>query len=157
MGNFDRGIDAGQLSNTINNYNTSVAGQATPAGQAIVKAGLMTNAQLQALGAVAPTVPDPVPGEANFSWLRALDLKLAWRHTFRERLTLEPSIGFYNLANFGNFNLPPNTMTGILTGSSGSLNGTDRAGLEAFRVGAGTGVYGLGAPRQIEFGMRITF
>jgi hypothetical protein len=25
------------------------------------------------------------------------------------------------------------------------------------RVGVGTGVYSLGAPRQIEFGLRLTF
>ena len=25
------------------------------------------------------------------------------------------------------------------------------------RVGVGTGVYSLGAPRQIEFGLRVTF
>ena len=50
-------------------------------------------------------------------------------------------------------------MSGILSGplAGGSINGTDKAGRESFRIGNGTGVYSLGAQRQIEFGMRVTF
>ena len=87
-----------------------------------------------------------------------MDLKLAWRHTFHDRFTIEPSVGFYNLPNFSNFNLPPNTMNGILFGNgNGSINGTTRLDNESFRVGNGTGVYALGAQRQIEFGLRFVF
>src|SRR6266700_6285222 len=118
----------------------------------------MTLAQLQALGGVGPTI-DAAPGDqVNFTWLRALDLRLAWRHTFKDRFTIEPSVGFYNLPNFSNFNLPPNTMNGILFGAgNGSINGTSPSDNESFRVGNGTGVYGLGAQRQIEFGLRVVF
>ena len=157
FGEFDRGIDASQLTGTISKYNTNVAGQVTPAGQVLIDNGLFTLNQLQAIGGVAQPLPAPVPGQVNFSWLRSIDLKLTWRHTFKERFTIEPSVGFYNAGNFSNFNLPPNTMSNLLDGSSGSLNGTDRAGLEAFRVGNGTGVYSLGSQRQIEFGMRLLF
>jgi len=86
------------------------------------------------------------------------------------RLIIEPSVGFYNLPNFSNFNLPPNTMNGILFGAgNGSINGTtpggahcdpndsNACGNNAFRVGNGTGVYGLGSQRQIEFGLRFIF
>jgi len=90
--------------------------------------------------------------------LKATDLKIGWKRTFHERLTIEPNVGFYNLFNFANFNLPPVTMSSILNGAgSGSINGTDKAGRESFRVGNGTGVYSLGAQRQIEFGLRLTF
>jgi hypothetical protein len=169
LGEFDRGVDASQLGTLINNYNNKYGNQPTPAGQLLVANGLMTVPELQALGGVAPTVCPPPPTTAagcdnspgrqvNFTWLRALDLTLKWRHTFRERFTIEPSVGFYNLANFSNFNLPPNTMNGILFGpASGSINGTTRLDNESFRVGNGTGVYGLGAARQIEFGMRVEF
>jgi hypothetical protein len=138
----------------------------------------MTTSQLASLGnsaagiapAVSPNI-DPAPaGQVNFTWLRALDLKLAWQHTFHDRFMIEPSVGFYNLPNFSNFNLPPNTMNGILFGAgNGSINGTTRGGghcdpndpnacgNNAFRVGNGTGVYGLGAQRQIEFGLRFVF
>jgi hypothetical protein len=94
----------------------------------------------------------------DFGWLRAMDLKLSWRHSFKERFTVEPSVGFYNLPNFTNFNLPPNTMNGILAGNgNGSINGTTHHDQNSFRVGNGTGVYSLGAPRQLEFGLRLIF
>ena len=118
----------------------------------------MTADQLVALGGVSPVI-DPAPaGQLNYTWLRALDLRLAWRHTFHDRFTIEPSVAFFNLPNFSNFNLPPNTMNGILFGAgNGSINGTTKSDNESFRVGNGTGVYGLGAQRQIEFGLRFIF
>ena len=39
----------------------------------------------------------------------------------------------------------------------GQINGTTATGHNVNRVGVGTGVYSLGAPRQIEFGLRLTF
>lgn len=158
LGQFDRGTNAGSLNPVISKYNTSQANQPTPAGNVLIQNGLMTADQLLALGGVSPTI-DPAPaGQVNFTWLRAMDLKLAWRHTFHDRVTIEPSVGFYNLPNFSNFNLPPNTMNGILFGAgNGSINGTTKPDNESFRVGNGTGVYGLGAQRQIEFGLRIVF
>ena len=158
FGQFDRGTNASSLNTLISRYNTTFAGQPTPAGNVVVQNGLMTAAQLANLGGVAPTIDLAPAGQVNFTWLKAMDLKLAWRHTFLDRYTIEPSVGFYNLMNFGNFNLPPNTMNGILFGAgNGSINGTTRLDNEAFRVGNGTGVYGLGAQRQIEFGLRFVF
>ncbi len=158
LGQFDRGTDASSLNALISRYNTTQGGQPTPAGNVLIQNGLMTDGQLSALGGVSPII-DPAPaGQVNFTWLRAMDLKMAWRHTFMDRFTIEPSVGFYNLPNFSNFNLPPNTMNGILFGAgNGSINGTTRVDNEAFRVGNGTGVYGLGAQRQIEFGLRLVF
>jgi hypothetical protein len=158
LGQFDRGTNARSLNNLISRYNTTQGGQATPAGNVLVQNGLMTASQLSQLGGVSPII-DPAPaGQVNYTWLRALDLKLAWRHTFMDRVTIEPSVGFFNLPNFSNFNLPPNTMNGLLLGNgNGSINGTTRLDNESFRVGNGTGVYGLGAQRQIEFGLRVVF
>jgi hypothetical protein len=59
--------------------------------------------------------------------------------------------------NFSNFDLPGLTLNGLLTGSAGQINGTDSVGHNIDRVGVGTGVYSLGAPRQIEFGLTLTF
>ena len=76
----------------------------------------------------------------------------------RERqLSFQPSVSFYNLLNFANFNIPGNVLSGILSGGAGSLNGTTYAGANSVRVGVGTGVFALGAPRTIEFGMKMTF
>jgi hypothetical protein len=160
FGQFSRQTDVAGLTKIINNYNANVAGTPTPAGQALIGAGLISAGQLASLGGVSQQILAPPDGQVPFTWLKTMDLKLSWRHTFKERYTIEPSVGFYNLFNFANFNLPPTTMSGILNGpGSGAINGTSPKddSLNQFRVGNGTGVYSLGAQRQIEFGMRFEF
>jgi hypothetical protein len=157
LGNFDRGINASNINKTINNYNATVAGQPTPAGQVLISNGLFTQAQLQALGGVAASVPTAPGNEVNFNWLKDVDFNLGWRYKIKERFTIEPSIAMFNVFNFANYNLPPNIMNGLLTGSAGAINGTDNVGLQSFRVGNGTGVYSLGSARQIEWGLKVDF
>ena len=157
MGSLNREISIGGLSSAIQNYNKTVANQPTPAGQVLISSGLFTVSQLQALGGVAPTIPLPPQGEVGVSGLRAFDLKLSWIYKFRERFSIEPNIAFYNLFNFTNYDLPPNVIGGLLTGSPGSVNGTVQVDRITNRVGLGTGVFALGAPRAVEFGMRVSF
>ena len=159
--------------NVLANYNNTVALNLTPAGQVLVQSGLFTAAQLgvghslcynnpnnlrvNSLCAIAPPVPLAPTGQVNLAWLRALDLRASWSHQIRERLTVQPSVAFYNLFNFANFDLPGNALAGVLAGAPGLINGTTRTDHIVNRVGVGTGVYSLGAPRQIEFGLRLTF
>lgn len=163
FGNFDRGINAGSLNSVLTNYNNTIANNPTPAGQVLIQNGLFTAAQLQQLGGVAPTVALAPAGNANLSWVRATDLKLAWRHSFHERFVLEPSVGFYNAFNFANFDPTVSPLGGILNGSACAINGTVRnnaspkTNCPSDRVGLGTGVFGSGAPRQIEFFLRLSF
>jgi len=157
VGSFDRGINGGNINGAIGNYNATVAGQPTPAGKVLIQNGLMTASQLVALGGVAPTVALAPPNQMNFPWLQTMDMTLAWTYTIKERLTIRPSVGFYNILNFANFDLPESMMSGLLTGGVGTINGTTYATSAVNRVGVGTGVYALGSPRQIEFALKLTF
>jgi len=134
-----------------------VAGQPTPAGQVLVANNLMTAQDLVNLGGVAPLVPTAPSDQVNYSWLKTFDTTFAWSYNIKERVTIKPSIGVYNLFNFVNFDLPTSMMSGLLTGQTGSINGTNYAGHFTNRVGAGTGVFTLGSPRQIEFGLKVVF
>jgi hypothetical protein len=162
VGSFDRGITASNINSAIANYNTQVlAGTPTPAGNVLIQNGLMTQADLVALGgtysggvplALAPS------DQVNYPWLKAFDATIAWGHSFFDgKLSIKPSVGFYNLPNFANFDLPTSMMSGLLTGSTGSINGTNYAGQLVNRVGVGTGVYTLGSPRETEFSLKIIF
>jgi hypothetical protein len=176
QGSFMRGVSLSDLPNVVNNYNNNVADNLTPAGQLLVSQGLFTAQQLGvgnqlcvnnsasvsagAACAVAPALSPVVPGEVGLTWLKTFDMSLTWigKVNVKEReLSLEPSVSFYNLFNFANFNIPGNVLSGILSGGAGSLNGTNYAGANSVRIGVGTGVFALGAPRTIEFGMKLTF
>lgn len=157
VGNFDRGIDASNLDRTISRYNTTVAGLPTPAGQVLITNNLLTQQDLINLGGVAPAVAPAPLGQVDYSWLRTFDTSLAWSYTIKERVTIRPSVAVFNLLNFVNFDLPGNMMSGLLTGTSGAVNGTTYLGHATNRVGAGSGVFTLGSPRQIEFRLKVNF
>jgi hypothetical protein len=79
---------------------------------------------------------------------------------FGERVTIEPSASFYNLFNFVNYDTNPSVrLQGVLNGAEGTISGTPNT-IEARvpeRAFQSSGVFGLGSPRQMEFGLRITF
>ncbi len=156
-GAFMRGVSPSALTNVINNYNHTWAGQATPAGQELISSGLFTLTQLQQAGGVAPSLPTPIENGVGLAWLKDVDLSLSWKYVIKERVTIQPGIGLFNVFNFANFDLPPNVLSPYLTGQPGNIGGTNYAGTQNVRVGAGTGVYGLGAPRVAEFSLKINF
>jgi hypothetical protein len=157
IGSFQRGVNAGNINNAITNYNNTIANQPTPAGQVLIQDGLFTLSQLQALGGVAPTLPLAPPGQVGLYWLKTVDLRVTWDYKIKERVTIEPSVSFYNVFNFANFDPPLSPLDGYLTGSQGSINGTTYSQQIAQRFGVGTGTFALGAPRTLEFGLRIAF
>ncbi len=158
-GSFMRDFGVNGLNSAISHYNATQGGQATPAGQVLISNGLFTLGQLQQIGAVAPILTPAPAGQLTFPWLKATDFRLSWKHTFMEKFSVEPNVGFYNVFNFGNYNLPPGAISGWLTEGGGSINSVvaGTAGSLPYRVGAGTGVFGLGSPRAIEWGLRLTF
>ena len=150
----------------INAYNTTFANELTPAGVQLVNAGLFTSGQLVTLGAVTPTVSAPPAGNVGLGWLKTFDLRLARPIRVREGLTVEPSVSVFNVFNFANYDEPLLLLSGVLDGSPGRAvnNATRNCGIVAGictarsdRVGPGSGVYSLGAPRQLQFGLRLTF
>ncbi|HEY0701364.1 MAG TPA: TonB-dependent receptor [Candidatus Acidoferrales bacterium] len=154
-GTFNHGVSKGGLNGVLGTFNTNFAGNVTPAGQALINAGLFTNAQLVALGAVVSPIPLAPSNNAGNTWYRDVDAVMSWPFRIKEKLTIEPSVGFYNVFNFVNYN----SLAG-LTGAPGSINGTvsgDNVGHDSVRVGTGSGVFSSGAPRQTEFGLKLEF
>jgi hypothetical protein len=167
-GQFQRSIKVGNLQNVISNYNTHFAGTLTPAGNAVVIGNVMSISDMQALGWVMPTLSSVAPGAVGFPWLKSVDLKAAWPIKIKERLTIEPSAGIFNIFNFANSFLPGNLPGGLLgtlgpggpggTLSTNTVGGvTPGANLTPFRASFQSGTYALGAPRQFEFGLKISF
>jgi hypothetical protein len=157
-GTFMRGVTPGNLASVISNFNSNVAGTITPAGQALVSAGLFTQAQLVQAGAVVPQIPAPLANNAGNTMFKDVDTVIAWPFKIHERFTIAPSFSFFNVFNFANFGILG--ANGILTGGPGSVNGT-AAGNDpthnVLRSGLGTGVFQAGSPREAEFGLRIDF
>jgi hypothetical protein len=154
-GTFMRGVSPGDLNAYLTDFNSTVAGTLTPAGQALVKAGLFTPDELVTLGAVVPSIQPPPVHNAGNGWYKDVDTILSWPFKYHERATISPSVAFFNIFNFVNFGA-----LGGLTAAGGAINGTvagTNAGSNTFRVGRGSGVFAVGAPRETEFGLRMDF
>jgi hypothetical protein len=161
IGAFGRSVSAGDLASFITNYNSTKAGQATPAGQTLISNGLFSLAQLQALGGVLPKLAVPPAGQVGLGWLKTFDLKFSYPWKARENLRVEPSVSIFNAFNMSNYDLPGNALNGVLnlqgdTTTTGSVNNTTAA-TRTTRVLPGSGVFDLGAPRVVEFGLKLTF
>ena len=157
IGSFGRAVKESNLNTVIQTYNTNFADRLTPAAQALVNADLLSRSQLLLLGAKAPTVASPPPGSVGLAWMKSLDLTLARPFRMGDRVVVEPSVSAFNVLNFANFDGPGNRLSGILNGTAGSVNGTSATDRSTNRIGPGSGLFTLGAPRQIQFGVRLTF
>jgi hypothetical protein len=92
-------------------------------------------------------------------WLKVFDLRLSYPIRITERFRLEPSIAAYNLFNLANFTISPGTRinTTLAQAAPDTVNGNTYADRASTRAGIGSGVFSLGAPRQLEYGLRIIF
>jgi hypothetical protein len=97
-----------------------------------------------------------------------MDLRLGRPFQVGERVKMEPTVAIFNVFNWANFGGAGNQLSGVLNGAPGSsLNNASSAGYcgnstsfctsRLDRVLPGSGTYANGAPRQMEFGVRITF
>ncbi|MCL4522690.1 MAG: TonB-dependent receptor [Acidobacteria bacterium] len=158
-GSYGRKIGCGgkALNRVIDSYNSTQAGQLTPAGQTLVNAGLFTTTQLKALGAVSPTVPRAPDGQVCLDSLLTTDIRISRPFTLRhERVTIEPAFEMFNVFNVANYDLPASRLDGVLTGLPSSLNGTTPE-TRTNRAGVTGGTMSLGAPRSWQLVLRVSF
>ena len=163
-GSFN-GVSTSGLASDIASYNNSVAGQLTPAGQALVLANLFTRSQLATLRGTAPYIVVPPAGQFSNGSFRSLDAAITWPLKVGERVRIEPSARFFNVFNFANFHPLSGQLAYYFPGpgqpveaGAGSANGTPSgASRDVLRISSGSGVYNYGAPRQMEFGVKISF
>ena len=165
VGDFGRTFGPRGLNGRITTFNSTQVGQLTPAGQGIVANTAMTQADLTALGGVinggVPLRPSPA-GAINQAWLKTFDAELSWSYKFRERLELRPGVAVFNVFNFSNFEGPSSPFISILNGDPGSPNGTTASmehGVNGnfLRTGLGSGVNAMGAPRAMQFQLKVIF
>ncbi|MBZ5515494.1 MAG: carboxypeptidase regulatory-like domain-containing protein [Acidobacteriia bacterium] len=160
-GSFGRSIPSpGELNQVISSFNNNLVGKFTPAAQALIDAGLFTPTQLVALGAVVNggnPLPSAPADQVMLDSFITTDLRISRPFKFwRERITVEPALEVFNLFNVANYDLPGNTLTGLLSGEAGSINGTTRAN-RPNRAGFGSGSFAQGIPRAWQFALRISF
>jgi carboxypeptidase family protein len=183
IGSFGRSIKKGDLNNFITNYSGADGNQLTPAGSALVSAGLFTSTQLQQLCAITPSlspigncaVTNPSlqlalapPGNVGVAPVFTFDIHAVWElkmnkliHALPENVVLEPSAALFNVFNYQNHDSGLDTLTGVLNGGVGSVNGTTAHGplgrTTLVTPGTTSGVNWYGVPRQAEFGAKLTF
>ena len=164
-GSFSPPTGSSNIYNAISKYDATQAGTLTPAGAQLVTEKILSAAQLSVLHGVTPFVALPPLNAVSNPWFKSFDTALTWPLHWRDSILIEPRVSFYNLFNFSNFAPLSGQLSyyfpGVsqpLTGSVGSANGTSSgASRDVVRTGFGTGVYNAGAPRQMEFGVKITF
>ncbi|MEG9436577.1 carboxypeptidase regulatory-like domain-containing protein [Edaphobacter sp. HDX4] len=168
-GYFMHQYKGNNLNKLISQYNATHAGQLTPAGQALVNAGLFSPGQLSALqGVQQPIAPVPEAHGPENAFYRNVDLSFAYPvrlSRLREGMSLVPTVAFYNIGNFSNFsNYNNGTLANTTTASGGSsalsglLNGPNSfADHDINRVQRGSGTFAQGAPRTTEFQLKLNF
>ena len=157
LGYYEHQVKGRGLNALINQYNSTNAGQLTPAGLALVSAGILTQTQLATLGAVQPTLATgsntPISNAATRTFDMSASYPIKFTH-FREGLSIIPGVSVYNAFNMSNFN----AFSGNLTGNSGTLNGpADQLTLDQARVERNSGTFDQGGPRTTEFQLKVTF
>ncbi len=162
IGTYMHAVKPKNVNQLISNYNAQYAGRLTPAGSALVNAGLFSSGQLSALNAVQqPIAPAPAVALPN-SAFRTFDASVSYPITFKrfhEGLSLVPGVNFYNVTNMSNFGGFSGTLFNVAdAGGSGHVNSANsQAQLNSVRVQRGSGTFDAGAPRSTEFQLKLNF
>jgi hypothetical protein len=171
-GSYEHQVKGAGLNRLINNYNATSAGTFTPAGQAVVAAGLFTPGQLRAANGVQQAIASAPNNPLNNAALRTFDLSANYPIRlghFHEGLSIVPGIAVYNIFNLSNFgNIPGivsqaagqliNTTNGAGGVPGGYFNGpSDQATLNQARTTRNSGTFDQGGPRTTEFQLKLNF
>ncbi|NYF92112.1 carboxypeptidase regulatory-like domain-containing protein [Tunturiibacter empetritectus] len=168
-GDYMHRVKPTNLGATINNFNATKANNLTPAGQALVTAGLFSPGQLVAANAVVqPIATLPTTRAISNAAFRSFDLSASYPirlSRVREGLSIEPVVSMYNVFNMANFGTLTGTLADVNTanGPTGAnlgsnLNAPDTfANLSQTRTQRGSGTFAQGAPRTTEFQLKLHF
>ncbi|MBB5340911.1 TonB-dependent receptor [Tunturiibacter gelidoferens] len=171
-GAYEHEVKGAGLNRLINNYNATQAGTLTPAGQAVVAAGLFTPGQLTALNGVQQAIALGPNKPLNNAALRTFDLSANYPIHIRklgESFSLVPGVAMYNVFNMSNFNdIPsiPGNGTGVLINQANAVGGvpggyfngpSDQATANSARVVRNSGTFDQGGPRTTEFQLKLNF
>ena len=164
-GAFMRSVKPNDLAKVIAAYNGMGAGQLTPAGRALVNAGLFSPNELVSLGGVTRTIAAPPAHNVGNGSLRTFDLTVNRPIKFAklgDSFSVEPSVSIFNAFNMSNFgtvtgNLDSSNLPGTANGTDSSYSDADQYGRNSLRVGNGSGVFSQGTARVIEYGLKLNF
>lgn len=171
-GAYEHEIKGAGLNRLISTYNATQAGTLTPAGQALVTAGLFTPQQLIAANAVQQPIALGPNNPLNNAALRTFDLSANYPirfNRFHEGLAIIPGVAMYNVFNMSNFGYIPginSAATGTLINQANAVDGvpggyyngpSDQGTLNGARVTRNSGTFDQGGPRTTEFQLKLTF
>ena len=167
-GDYMHRVKGNDLGTFIKNLNSTYAGSLTPAGKALVSAGLFTPGQLSSIGAtVQPIATLPQTTALNNPMFRSLDMNFSYPISLsrvREGMSLQPVIVFYNIANMANYGNPGSGTllnqadAGSVNTIGGYLSGPNTYSvLNSNRNQRGSGTFDQGAARSAEFQLKLNF
>jgi hypothetical protein len=168
-GAYMHGVKPSNLQSYVTNFNSTKAGSLTPAGQALVSAGLFTPQQLSTLGGVVqPIAALPQQTALANPTTRSMDASFSYPIKFnriREGLSLEPTIAFYNVFNMANFSTGASGILENTTSAGGTVNNDNNylTGPNTYDVAnsnrrqRGSGTFNQGGARSTEFQLKLNF
>ncbi len=175
-GEFGRAIKGNALKRFIANYNATQAGKLTPAGQALVDAGLFTPGQLTQLNAVQQPLYVPSGSIFENPWFRTIDASVSYPIRLKkisETASITPGVAMYNVANLSNWTGATGDGTTAGTGRLLNVSNAGTGGENTLnflngenpylqvkninRVQRGSGTYDQGGLRSTEFQLRLNF
>jgi len=120
---------------------------------------------MRELYAVTPTIATAPANQMNNPWLRTFDATLAYPIKIGERVSIEPTISAFNLFNFAYFGnvggtLESTSSLGQSAAGTSPQSANTTAGFydrDSLRVADGSGTFQQGAPREVEFALKLNF